>query len=223
MALSMATSRRRCSPWLISPASVAARGKGAKSARLDENGLVKPMGFCVPRDAPLCCAALETELIAFVKDRLAPFKYPRWIKFIDELPKTASGKIQRSSCACRKRPPSFAATGSRYSWKLDSGGGGLRGGDEAGTGMPARRINATGCSAGGMRSGTKRHAAIRPVKAARSNNSNAVNTRQRARLRCALCSSGVSDGTASVGGTGSGATNGGAGATGASSTGSSDA
>jgi benzoate-CoA ligase len=30
-----------------------------------------------------------------VKGRLAPFKYPRWIKFIDELPKTASGKVQR--------------------------------------------------------------------------------------------------------------------------------
>jgi benzoate-CoA ligase family protein len=61
----------------------------------DENGLIKPMGFCVLRDAALGCAALETELIAFVKDRLAPFKYPRWIRFIDELPKTASGKIQR--------------------------------------------------------------------------------------------------------------------------------
>jgi benzoate-CoA ligase family protein len=61
----------------------------------DENGLIKPMGFCVLRDVALAGAALETELIGFVKGRLAPFKYPRWIKFIDELPKTASGKIQR--------------------------------------------------------------------------------------------------------------------------------
>jgi benzoate-CoA ligase family protein len=61
----------------------------------DENGLIKPMGFCVLREAALAGAALESELIAFVKGRLAPFKYPRWIKFIDELPKTASGKIQR--------------------------------------------------------------------------------------------------------------------------------
>ena len=30
-----------------------------------------------------------------VKDRLAPFKYPRWIEFVAELPKTATGKIQR--------------------------------------------------------------------------------------------------------------------------------
>jgi acyl-coenzyme A synthetase/AMP-(fatty) acid ligase len=61
----------------------------------DENGLVKPMGFCVLRDSALASPALEQELIGFVKERLAPFKYPRWIRFIDELPKTASGKIQR--------------------------------------------------------------------------------------------------------------------------------
>ena len=35
------------------------------------------------------------ELKAFVKDRLAPYKYPRVIEFVDELPKTATGKIQR--------------------------------------------------------------------------------------------------------------------------------
>jgi benzoate-CoA ligase len=38
---------------------------------------------------------MEQELIAFIKGRLAPFKYPRWVEFMDELPKTASGKIQR--------------------------------------------------------------------------------------------------------------------------------
>ncbi|MFM8770107.1 MAG: AMP-binding enzyme, partial [Rubrivivax sp.] len=35
------------------------------------------------------------ELKAFVKDRLAPYKYPRFIEFVTELPKTATGKIQR--------------------------------------------------------------------------------------------------------------------------------
>ena len=30
-----------------------------------------------------------------VKDRLAPYKYPRWVEFVPELPKTATGKIQR--------------------------------------------------------------------------------------------------------------------------------
>jgi benzoate-CoA ligase len=37
----------------------------------------------------------EAGLKAFVKERLAPYKYPRAIEFIDELPKTATGKIQR--------------------------------------------------------------------------------------------------------------------------------
>jgi benzoate-CoA ligase len=35
------------------------------------------------------------ELKQFVKAQLAPYKYPRWIVFTDELPKTATGKIQR--------------------------------------------------------------------------------------------------------------------------------
>jgi len=39
--------------------------------------------------------ALANELKAFVKERLASFKYPRWIDFVAELPKTATGKIQR--------------------------------------------------------------------------------------------------------------------------------
>jgi acyl-coenzyme A synthetase/AMP-(fatty) acid ligase len=38
---------------------------------------------------------LANELKAFVKGRLVPFKYPRWIEFVPELPKTATGKIQR--------------------------------------------------------------------------------------------------------------------------------
>jgi benzoate-CoA ligase len=40
-------------------------------------------------------AALEAELKAFVKARLAPYKYPRAIVFVPQLPKTATGKIQR--------------------------------------------------------------------------------------------------------------------------------
>ena len=37
----------------------------------------------------------EAELKAFVKERLAPYKYPRFIEFVADLPKTATGKIQR--------------------------------------------------------------------------------------------------------------------------------
>jgi acyl-coenzyme A synthetase/AMP-(fatty) acid ligase len=39
--------------------------------------------------------ALKAALQRHVKDTLAPYKYPRWIEFLDELPKTATGKIQR--------------------------------------------------------------------------------------------------------------------------------
>jgi acyl-coenzyme A synthetase/AMP-(fatty) acid ligase len=39
--------------------------------------------------------ALAAALKAFVKDQLAPHKYPREIRFLTELPKTATGKIQR--------------------------------------------------------------------------------------------------------------------------------
>ncbi len=38
---------------------------------------------------------LVDELKSHVRDRLAPYKYPRWIEFVPELPKTATGKIQR--------------------------------------------------------------------------------------------------------------------------------
>ncbi len=37
----------------------------------------------------------SSELQAFVKEKLAPYKYPRFIEFVAELPKTATGKIQR--------------------------------------------------------------------------------------------------------------------------------
>ena len=39
--------------------------------------------------------ALAAELKDFVKEKVGKWKYPRWIEFIDELPKTATGKIQR--------------------------------------------------------------------------------------------------------------------------------
>jgi benzoate-CoA ligase len=39
--------------------------------------------------------ALAESLKQHVKDKIAPYKYPRWIEFLPELPKTATGKIQR--------------------------------------------------------------------------------------------------------------------------------
>ncbi|MBN9048574.1 MAG: benzoate-CoA ligase family protein [Rhizobiales bacterium] len=61
----------------------------------DENGLIKPKAFVVRRDGQSGSDGDAVELTNFLKTKLAPFKYPRWIRFVDELPKTASGKIQR--------------------------------------------------------------------------------------------------------------------------------
>jgi benzoate-CoA ligase len=58
----------------------------------DADGLIKSKAFVVLKEGAL---ADEAELQRFVKDRLAPYKYPRSIAFIAELPKTATGKIQR--------------------------------------------------------------------------------------------------------------------------------
>jgi len=61
----------------------------------DDEGLVKPRAFVVLKTHDAASEALAAELKAFVKGRLAPYKYPRWIVFARELPKTATGKIQR--------------------------------------------------------------------------------------------------------------------------------
>jgi benzoate-CoA ligase len=58
----------------------------------DADGLTKTKAYVVLKAGQ---SATEAELKAFVKDRLAPYKYPRSIEFITELPKTATGKIQR--------------------------------------------------------------------------------------------------------------------------------
>jgi benzoate-CoA ligase len=58
----------------------------------DEEGLVKPKAYVVLKQNH---TATESELQTHVKGQLAPYKYPRWISFLNELPKTATGKIQR--------------------------------------------------------------------------------------------------------------------------------
>ena len=61
----------------------------------DEEGLVKPKAFVVP-SRPLADERAAAEALRLhVKASLAPHKYPRWIEFVTELPKTATGKIQR--------------------------------------------------------------------------------------------------------------------------------
>ncbi|MGZ8260446.1 MAG: benzoate-CoA ligase family protein [Caldimonas sp.] len=66
----------------------------------DAEGLVKSKAFVVTKPG---ATTTDAELKAFVKEKLAPYKYPRAIEFIDELPKTATGKIQRFRLRERER------------------------------------------------------------------------------------------------------------------------
>ena len=61
----------------------------------DESGLTRAKAFVVLKDAKGASEALAEELKTFVKAKLAPYKYPRQLEFLAELPKTATGKIQR--------------------------------------------------------------------------------------------------------------------------------
>ncbi|MGH8640057.1 MAG: benzoate-CoA ligase family protein [Burkholderiales bacterium] len=61
----------------------------------DEQKLVKPLAFVVLKPGSQSSAELAEELKQHIKSRLAPYKYPRWIEFVADLPKTATGKIQR--------------------------------------------------------------------------------------------------------------------------------
>ena len=61
----------------------------------DADGLIKPRAYVVLSPGEQASDTLEADLKAHVKKLLAPYKYPRWIVFADDLPKTATGKIQR--------------------------------------------------------------------------------------------------------------------------------
>jgi benzoate-CoA ligase family protein len=61
----------------------------------DEHELTKPKAFVVLKQAGDGGPALTEELMALCKKTLAPYKYPRWVEYVAELPKTATGKIQR--------------------------------------------------------------------------------------------------------------------------------
>ena len=60
----------------------------------DQDGLLKPKAFIVLNGSP-AKDALDDALKEHVKRSIGPWKYPRWIEVVDELPKTATGKIQR--------------------------------------------------------------------------------------------------------------------------------
>lgn len=67
---------------------------GVVGAR-DTDGLTKPLAFVLLQAGCTASDALAAELQAHVRARLAPYKYPRWVRFVDDLPRTATGKLQR--------------------------------------------------------------------------------------------------------------------------------
>jgi benzoate-CoA ligase len=69
--------------------------EAAVIGREDDERLVKPLAFVVLKDGRRPSPELAEALQRHVKAHLAPYKYPRWIEFMEELPKTATGKIQR--------------------------------------------------------------------------------------------------------------------------------
>jgi benzoate-CoA ligase family protein len=65
------------------------------TGRQDQDGLIKPVAHVVPHAGRERGAELVAELQQFARQRLAEYKRPRWIEFVDALPLTATGKIQR--------------------------------------------------------------------------------------------------------------------------------
>jgi benzoate-CoA ligase family protein len=63
--------------------------------RPDQDGLAKPLAYVVPRKDIDPTPALAAELQQFARTRLADYKRPRWVEFVDALPTTATGKVQR--------------------------------------------------------------------------------------------------------------------------------
>ncbi len=61
----------------------------------DKDDLIKPYAFVVLKPDHTPSEQLEEEIKEFVKERIAVYKYPRWVEFIHEMPKTPGGKLQR--------------------------------------------------------------------------------------------------------------------------------
>ena len=83
------------SPFEVEQALIEFPGvlEAAVVPKADDKDLLKPKAFIVMKDGQ---AAPDSEkLKEFVKDKIGMWKYPRWVDVVDELPKTATGKIQR--------------------------------------------------------------------------------------------------------------------------------
>lgn len=69
--------------------------EAAVVGREDDDQLVKPEAHVILNDPNDASDTLADALLEHCKTGLARYKYPRWLHFVDELPKTATGKIQR--------------------------------------------------------------------------------------------------------------------------------
>jgi acyl-coenzyme A synthetase/AMP-(fatty) acid ligase len=69
--------------------------EAAVVARDDESGLTKAAAYGVVNDEFTASDQLVRELQDWVAERIGAYKRPRWIEFMPELPKTATGKLQR--------------------------------------------------------------------------------------------------------------------------------
>jgi benzoate-CoA ligase len=69
--------------------------EAAVVAHADTDELIKPKAYVVLKPGVAVTDQLSEALKIHVKEKLAPYKYPRWVEFVAELPKTATGKIQR--------------------------------------------------------------------------------------------------------------------------------
>jgi acyl-coenzyme A synthetase/AMP-(fatty) acid ligase len=87
------------SPFEVEEALVAHHAvlEAAVIGRQDQDGLVKPKAFVILSDAGRAeeASTLTAALQAHVKERIGVWKCPRWIEYVDGLPKTATGKTQR--------------------------------------------------------------------------------------------------------------------------------
>jgi benzoate-CoA ligase family protein len=92
----------KCSGAWVSPIEIEsvliehpAVQEAAVVARKDSDQLLKPAAYVILRNGASSTPDLARQLQEFVLSRLPVFKRPRWIEFVDDLPKTATGKLQR--------------------------------------------------------------------------------------------------------------------------------
>ena len=69
--------------------------EAAVGGRADADDLIKPEAFIVLNKGNAASQGLAEELLQFCKSGLARYKYPRWFNFVEQLPRTPTGKLQR--------------------------------------------------------------------------------------------------------------------------------